>query len=359
MRLEDRPRHTREVVCVEITDALAQKFNTTLIKFDTSLDVDHTGLDAPTKQVLCDNIVKFEEIARRVGRVHTKVSMGAGSGVIFAVAPTLLMACRHTCVLGGASTRSISTGVQSFHCTDINKPVAIQEVPIDKVYLDNLAANDRTPMSSLSTQQDDFKDFDIALFTLPSHPWHKLFSHDWSPLFPDINIPNEGAGVAAIHYPGDPNGPEVFSIPGPGVNRNIPVGTYLRIFRVLGQKSISVGKRLIATDNPSNNIMAYDLAMLAGSSGAPIVRLDAPPNTFCGIHIGGEYYQDHRYPRGWNHGYTVANPHFVLLYLRYVVPFWGMEIPEEVRLYVRTHHNIINAHRNWLSSTVADELLLL
>ncbi len=29
------------------------------------------------------------------------------------------------------------------------------------------------------------------------------------------------------------------------------------------------------------------MAMLGGSFGAPIIRIDAPANTFCGVHIGG------------------------------------------------------------------------
>lgn len=33
--------------------------------------------------------------------------------------------------------------------------------------------------------------------------------------------------------------------------------------------------------------MAYDLALHSGSSGAPLFRFDAPDNTFCGVHIGG------------------------------------------------------------------------
>jgi hypothetical protein len=73
--------------------------------------------------------------------------------------------------------------------------------------------------------------------------------------------------------------------------------------------------------------MAFDLAMTSGSSGAPLFRLDAPANTFCGVNIGGmfyhllmcifslhyeiQYYQDERWPQGWNHAYTVANPYFV------------------------------------------------
>lgn len=85
------------------------------------------------------------------------------------------------------------------------------------------------------------------------------------------------------------------------------------------------------------------------SSRAPLFRFDAHDNTFCGVHLGGEaffyyiqkllllnyyliqkkiivmwylckigeYYQDERWPQGWNHVYTVSHPHFVLMYLCY------------------------------------------
>jgi len=133
------------------------------------------------------------------------------------------------------------------------------------------------------------------------------------------------------------------------------------IFPVLGQKTLSAGKRLTATQYRSDNILAYDLAMFSGSSGAPIIRVDAPADTFCGIHIGGENYQDSCWPIGWNHAYSVTNPHFVLLYVRYVVPHWqqsGM-MPHEVQSYVRAHSDIIYAHKGWLGAQLADWLLSL
>ncbi len=97
--------------------------------------------------------------------------------------------------------------------------MAIQELPIDKHYLDLLAVLDRgiclidilvvsnshSLLDPMSEQHDDFKDFDIALFTLPSSPWQTLFPTDWSPLFPDVVIPGQGVTIIAIHYPGDPS----------------------------------------------------------------------------------------------------------------------------------------------------------
>lgn len=60
-------------------------------------------------------------------------------------------------------------------------------------------------LDPVSEQHGDFQDFNIALFTLPSPPWHTLFPTDWSPLFPDVVIPGQGETIAAIHYPGDPS----------------------------------------------------------------------------------------------------------------------------------------------------------
>jgi len=134
------------------------------------------------------------------------------------------------------------------------------------------------------------------------------------------------------------------------------------VFRVLGCKNISVGKRLTATVHPSDSVIAYDMAMTSGSSGAPLFRFDAPANTFFGIHLGGECYQDEQWPVGWNHGYTVANPHFALMYLRYVLPAWEQApngVPEAVRQYVQANHDIINAHQPWLTNERADVLLSL
>lgn len=45
------------------------------------------------------------------------------------------------------------------------------------------------------------------------------------------------------------------------------------------------------------------------------------------------------------------------MYLRYVVPLW-VDVPIEVRTYVRAQHSIINAHREWLSNGVSVEMLL-
>lgn len=53
------------------------------------------------------------------------------------------MTCRHVSILGRQHTRSISTGIQSFHATDIQHPVAIKEVLVDYEYLNKLAQNDR------------------------------------------------------------------------------------------------------------------------------------------------------------------------------------------------------------------------
>ncbi len=73
----------------------------------------------------------------------------------------------------------------------------------------------------------------------------------------------------------------------------------------------------------------------------------------------GEYFIDQRFPKGWNHAYSVANPHFVLMYVRYVVPHWRDHgIPDQVRSYVRAHHDVIIAHRGWLGD-LTDWLLML
>jgi len=212
-------------------------------------------------------------------------------------------------------------------------------------------------LDPMSDQHGDFIDYDLVLF--------ELSSVGWQPLFPDTALPHEETAIGAFHYPGDPDGtPPLIPHPSGNANQQRQQTTQelLRVFRVLGQKNISVGKRLTAIQNPSSNIMAYDLALTSGSSGAPLFRFDGPVNTFCGIHIGGEYYQDGRWPQGWNHGYSVLNPHFVLMYLRYVVPFWSRDtggIPDAVRLYVRAHHGVIHAHRGWLSDDHADMLLSL
>jgi hypothetical protein len=59
-------------------------------------------------------------------------------------------------------------------------------------------------MSAIPKQQEDFQDFDLALFKLPGPPWHTLFPTDWTPLFPDPVVPTQQAEMASIHYPGDP-----------------------------------------------------------------------------------------------------------------------------------------------------------
>lgn len=82
--------------------------------------------------------------------------------------------------------------------------MVIQELPIDKTYLNQLAVLDRGMLPLLdpmSEQHSDFVDFDIALFTLPNPPWHTLFPFDWSPLFPDVIIPGQGETIVSIHYP--------------------------------------------------------------------------------------------------------------------------------------------------------------
>lgn len=48
----------------------------------------------------------------------------------------------------------------------------------------------------MSEQHGDFVDFDIALFVAPGL--------NWRPLFPDVAVPQGGAKIGAIHYPGDP-----------------------------------------------------------------------------------------------------------------------------------------------------------
>jgi hypothetical protein len=60
------------------------------------------------------------------------------------------MTCRHSSILGPRAIRAISTGIQSFHLVDIQSPVAIQELPIDTKYLDNLALLDRGMYSGLA-----------------------------------------------------------------------------------------------------------------------------------------------------------------------------------------------------------------
>jgi len=110
---------------------------------------------------------------------------------------------------------------------------------MDTTYLDNLAKLDRDPMSE---QHGDFVDFDIALFVAPDL--------NWRPLFPDVVVPQGGAKIGAIHYPGDPDG-AIPPIPHPSgraeLARQPTAAELLRVFRVVGQKNISVGTRLPMT----------------------------------------------------------------------------------------------------------------
>ncbi len=54
------------------------------------------------------------------------------------------MTCRHTSVLQRPpNTRAISDAIQSFYRDAIARPVPINELPIDTIYLDNLARLDR------------------------------------------------------------------------------------------------------------------------------------------------------------------------------------------------------------------------
>lgn len=106
----------------------------------------------------------------------------------------------------------------------------------------------------MSEQHDDFIDFDVALFVAPGVTW--------PPLFPDVLLPQEGAKIAAIHYPGDPGiicmpqfiylllaDGTIPSIPHPSGSAHLTKQTtyaeLLRVFRVIGQKNISVGTRLV------------------------------------------------------------------------------------------------------------------
>ncbi len=80
--------HGREIVCVDITDNPNQKFNVALFDYPCCLDVEEEGnLEAPVKQILRDNKEKFEALACKVGRMHTRAALDARSGVTFAVAP--------------------------------------------------------------------------------------------------------------------------------------------------------------------------------------------------------------------------------------------------------------------------------
>jgi len=321
--------------------------NIVLFQQDTSISPNADRLDTPTLALLTPNRLKLEEMGRRVGRIHTYM---VGSGVCFAVAPGLLLTCRHTARSAVVAPRSISTGVFSFHTEAIKTPVAISEVVVDQTYLDGVAVPFREPMNP--AQNTDFADFDLCLYELPASPWHTLFPGDWSPLFPATTIPNVGQKIVVIHYPADPAHSVEYSIRHPITNvesrRNM--ATLLsEIFEVPGFKMLSFGDRL-AILTPDDEILCYDAQVISGSSGGALVDANGPANTFFGVHIGGEPYSDHRFPFGWNHGYSVNHPAFVLLYLRYVIPRWGQPVPNEVVAYVRLHHNLINQHTVWLNA---------
>ncbi len=76
----------KEVVCVDLTDSMNAQFNATLFYNGGCLNVNDSNLDAPTQRILSNNKEKFEVLARRVGRMHSR-AIAAGSGVTFAVAP--------------------------------------------------------------------------------------------------------------------------------------------------------------------------------------------------------------------------------------------------------------------------------
>jgi hypothetical protein len=48
----------------------------------------------------------------------------------------------------------------------------------------------------MSEQHKNFVDFDVALLLAPDL--------NWRPLLPDIVVPQVGAKIGVIHYPGDP-----------------------------------------------------------------------------------------------------------------------------------------------------------
>jgi hypothetical protein len=84
MRNEGVSSRGREVVCVPLV--LDTKYNATLIGMNGCVNLNDPNLDAPSQQTLRNNQQKFEELARCVGRMHTRSATG-GSGVTFAVAP--------------------------------------------------------------------------------------------------------------------------------------------------------------------------------------------------------------------------------------------------------------------------------
>lgn len=75
----------REFVCIEMTPD--QKYNTSILSMDGSIDMSDNRLDESTKRLVLENKTKFEMMARSVGRVHSTTGVMSGSGVIFAVAP--------------------------------------------------------------------------------------------------------------------------------------------------------------------------------------------------------------------------------------------------------------------------------
>lgn len=79
----------RGVICFEITNNPNQKFNAVPFDIGGSVNENDPKLDAPTKQVLVDNLEQFQALGYRVGRMHSR-ALNAGSGVTFAVAPGML-----------------------------------------------------------------------------------------------------------------------------------------------------------------------------------------------------------------------------------------------------------------------------
>ena len=143
------------------------------------------------------------------------------------------------------------------------------------------------------------------------------------------------------------------------------------------------------------NVIANSCSFFSGSSGALIHRIGGQPDTFCGLHIGGDFAhcsdclkimpkdrhcsvhleaitscsecrssgcvdckRNNRYLQfyfilrnikegfGYN-AYSVHHPAFVILYAKYVIPSFYDKVPNIVKEYMKSNLHIIKEHSKW------------
>jgi len=249
-------------------------------------------------------------------------------------------------------------------------------IPIDYTYLDQFIRKDRDP---ISLKSEDFcpKDspFDVTLWNGPDFGVY---------CYPDFPMVSEGDNLVTFSYPGVAGAAlkalnYVYGdLPHPSEDR-----CYV-IFNGFDKKSASFGKVL----KVENNIFCSSCCLFGGSSGALIHKLGSKPCTFIGIHIGGDYAhcknclkiepskrncpkhpealtscndcrkngcfdcqknsQHVLEPFGYNFGYSVHHPAFVLLYAKYVLPSFGASIPIDIQLYLQAHKDLLEMNSEWL-----------